>query len=81
MESLTIEIINPKAKELLKALEELNLISISKKELKKDTEEIEWNSLSQEQQMGVFSAVESIKSGKGISSSEVLLRAKKMIDG
>ncbi|HET8829509.1 MAG TPA: hypothetical protein VFM79_09205 [Pelobium sp.] len=37
MESLTIEIINPKAKKLLQSLEDLNLISISKSKLNLDS--------------------------------------------
>jgi hypothetical protein len=37
MESLKIEIINPKAKKLLEDLADLNLISISRSDLKLDT--------------------------------------------
>jgi len=81
MESLTIEIINPKAKKLLKSLEDLNLISISKSFLIETEEEKEWNNLSKAQQEGIFSAVESINSGKGIPHSEVLSKAKKMVNG
>lgn len=81
MESLTIEILNPKAKKLLEALADMNLISISQDFLAKDDEE-EWHSLTKEQQEGIFEAMKSINLGKGIPHAEVISKFKqKLING
>nr|WP_294893838.1 hypothetical protein [uncultured Pedobacter sp.] len=77
MESLTIEIINPKAKKLLKSLVDLNLISISNS----SSDEEEWDRLSQGQREGIVEALDSINAGKSIPHSEVVLKMNKMING
>ncbi|MBU2047283.1 MAG: hypothetical protein KJ712_11185 [Bacteroidetes bacterium] len=80
MESLTIEILNPKAKKLLQALAEMNLISISQNFLAKDEEE--WDSLTKEQKEGIFEAINSIKQGNGIPHAEVMSKIKmKLFNG
>jgi hypothetical protein len=79
MESLTIEILNPKVKKLLQNLADLNLIVISPDFSSQHDDEQQWSNLSKEQQQGVFDAVESIESGKGIPHDEVISEFKKKL--
>lgn len=81
MESLTIEIINPKALTLLQGLADLNLISISEDFKQEKVEEEEWDKLSQAQREGILEAIDSINAGKGIPHSEVILKMNKIING
>lgn len=78
MESLTIEIIDPKVKKILEDLAEMNLISISK-DTSINNDEQEWNSLTKEQQQGVFDASESIKMNRGIPHEEVMSNIRKRL--
>ncbi len=77
MESLTIEIINPKAKKLLQNLADLNLISISNT----SSDEEEWDRLTETQRDGILDAIDSINAGKGIPHSEVILKMNKLLNG
>ena len=76
MESITVEILNPKAEKLLKELADLNLISIIKKTVSKKNS-TDWNTLlSKTQQNGVLTAVESINKGEGITHKEVISKLR-----
>ena len=76
MESITVEILNPKAKKLLEDLAELNLISIIKKKVSKKNS-TDWNKLlSETQQNGVLRAVESINKGEGTPHKEVITKLR-----
>lgn len=76
MESLTIEILNPKAKKLLEDLADLNLISILNKTVNKNTS-APWDSvLSKTQQEGVLGAIESINKGEGITHKQVISKIR-----
>ncbi|MEO5909589.1 MAG: hypothetical protein ABIP95_01815 [Pelobium sp.] len=78
MESLTIEIIDPKVKKLLEDLADLNLISISKAtSINNDGQE--WNSLTKEQQQGIFDASNSIKMNRGIPHEKVMSNIRKKL--
>lgn len=68
MESLTIEIINPKAKKLLQSLVDLNLISISNS----SSDEEEWDTLTDEQREGILKAITEIENGQGISHEKIV---------
>lgn len=72
MESLTIEIINPKALALLQGLADLNLISISEDFKQEKVEEEEWDSLTEEQQAGILKAIKEIEDGKGIPHEKIV---------
>ncbi|KHJ39203.1 hypothetical protein PBAC_05160 [Pedobacter glucosidilyticus] len=77
MESITIEILNPKVKRLLQNLVDLNLIAISQNEgASEDLKQ--WDLLTKEQQVGIFDAMESVKSGKGKPHDEVMDKFKKI---
>ena len=76
MESITVEILNPKAKKLLENLADLNLISIIKKTVSKKNS-TDWNTLlSKTQQNSVLKAVESINKGDGIPHKEVITKLR-----
>jgi predicted transcriptional regulator len=78
METFTVEIINPKAKKLLKDLADLDLISFAENPAEEVNEE-GWNSLSKEQKDGIYEAMESIKQGKGIPHEEVMSMVKQRL--
>lgn len=78
MESLKIEIINPKAKKLLEDLADLNLISIQDVS-EEEVDEEAWNSLTKEQQEGIFKAMKEIKEGKGIPHEEVMAKFRRKL--
>ena len=71
MESITVEILNPKAKKLLQDLADLNLIAISKI---KSSNNQEWLDLSEEHRSGILKAIDEIETGKGITHEEVLAK-------
>ena len=71
MESITIEILNPKAKKLIQDLADLNLISISKT---KNSSKKDWLDLSKEQQNGILNAIDEIEAGEGIAHEEVVAK-------
>lgn len=73
MESLTIEILNPKVKKLLQSLADLNLIIIIHLRMMTINGILYWKS----KQQDVFDAVESIESGKGLPHEEVIARFKR----
>ncbi|WP_036691435.1 hypothetical protein [Pedobacter glucosidilyticus] len=77
MESITIEILNPKVKKLLQNLADLNLIAISQNE-GASVDHKQWDLLTNEQQESVFNAMESVKSGKGKPHDEVMDKLKKI---
>jgi predicted transcriptional regulator len=78
MESLKIEIINPKAKKLLEDLADLNLISIQDLS-EEEVDEEAWNSLTKKQQEGIFKAMKEIKEGKGIPHEEVMAKFRRKL--
>ena len=76
MESIIVEILNPKAKKLLEDLADLNLISIIKKTVSKKNS-TDWNTiLSETQQNGVLKAVESINKVEGTPHKEVISKLR-----
>ncbi|MFC5285247.1 hypothetical protein [Pedobacter alpinus] len=79
MESLTIEIINPKAKKLLQDLADMNLINIFENLSTEEVHEEQWDSLTKEQQDGILEAVESINAGNGIPHEEVITKMRKKL--
>lgn len=79
MESLTIEILNPSVKKVLRALVEKNMINISEQIENEEVEEESWNVLTKEQQQGIFDALESIRSGKGIPHEQVMAKMRNKI--
>ncbi|RKD16312.1 hypothetical protein BCY91_05430 [Pelobium manganitolerans] len=79
MESLTINILNPKAKGLLENLVELNLITILEVVQDSKTDEQAWESLSKEQQDGILKAMQQIENGEGIPHETVMMEARKKL--
>ncbi len=72
MESLTIEIIDPKARKILEGLADMKLINMSEKIDDEEADENSWNSLTKEQQEGIFKAMNQIENGEGIPHEQIM---------
>lgn len=77
MESLTIEIINPKAKKLLQDLADLNLIAIPEQKTIKAEEE--WNNLSEQQRQAILDALDTINTGEVTHHNDVISKFRKKL--